>query len=393
MGRLPGGHGEQTVLIQSDVLVPSSSSRMNRTLIGVCLALMTAALAACVSFAPRTNPDYDANKSHHRPDGFVNRYAERSDKPGLWRWQYERLRDGLPKPPSAPVLGVAPDLTLLNSNSPQPRITWVGHSTLLVQVDGVNLLTDPHWGQRASPFKFAGPKRHQAPGVPFDQLPSIHAVVISHNHWDHLDRETVQALMDRHPGIRFYVPLGLQHWFSKEIRGAVVDGPSRNVIALDWDQQVSLPGRTQALELHLLAVQHWSARSLGDRYQTLWGSWALLHPTFRFWFSGDLGYSPDTQDIGRRFGGFDLAAIAIGAYEPRWFMKESHLNPAEALQVMREVKARTAIGIHWGTFEDISDEPLDQPPKDLEAAKQALDTPQNFLVLRHGQTWTPSSAP
>lgn len=393
MGRLPGGHGEQTVLIQSDVLVPSSSSRMNRTLIGVCLALMTAALAACVSFAPRTNPDYDANKSHHRPDGFVNRYAERSDKPGLWRWQYERLRDGLPKPPSAPVLGVAPDLTLLNSNSPQPRITWVGHSTLLVQVDGVNLLTDPHWGQRASPFKFAGPKRHQAPGVPFDQLPSIHAVVISHNHWDHLDRETVQALMDRHPGIRFFVPLGLQHWFMKEVRGAVVEGPSRNVIALDWDQQVSLPGRTQALELHLLAVQHWSARSLGDRYQTLWGSWALLHPTFRFWFSGDLGYSPDTQDIGRRFGGFDLAAIAIGAYEPRWFMKESHLNPAEALQVMREVKARTAIGIHWGTFEDISDEPLDQPPKDLEAAKQALDTPQNFLVLRHGQTWTPSSAP
>lgn len=392
MGRLPGGHGEQTVLIQSDVLAPSSSSRMNRTLIGVCLALMTAALAACVSLAPRTNPDYDSNKSHHRPDGFVNRYAERSDKPGLWRWQYERLRDGLPKPPSAPVLGVAPDLPLLNSNSPQPRITWVGHSTLLVQVDGVNLLTDPHWGQRASPFKFAGPKRHQAPGVPFDQLPSIHAVVISHNHWDHLDRETVQALMDRHPGIRFYVPLGLQHWFSKEIRGAVVDGPSRNVIALDWDQQVSLPGRTQALELHLLAVQHWSARSLGDRYQTLWGSWALLHPTFRFWFSGDLGYSPDTQDIGRRFGGFDLAAIAIGAYEPRWFMKESHLNPAEALQVMREVKARTAIGIHWGTFEDISDEPLDQPPKDLEAAKQALDTPQNFLVLRHGQTWTPSSA-
>jgi len=393
MGRLPGGHECLTVLIQSDVLVQSSSSRMNRTLIGVCLALMTAALAACVSFAPRTNPDYDANKSHHRPDGFVNRYAERSDKPGLWRWQYERLRDGLPKPPSAPVLGVAPDLTLLNSNSPQPRITWVGHSTLLVQVDGVNLLTDPHWGQRASPFKFAGPKRHQAPGVPFDQLPSIHAVVISHNHWDHLDRETVQALMDRHPGIRFFVPLGLQHWFMKEVRGAVVEGPSRNVIALDWDQQVSLPGRTQALELHLLAVQHWSARSLGDRYQTLWGSWALLHPTFRFWFSGDLGYSPDTQDIGRRFGGFDLAAIAIGAYEPRWFMKESHLNPAEALQVMREVKARTAIGIHWGTFEDISDEPLDQPPKDLEAAKQALDTPQNFLVLRHGQTWTPSSAP
>jgi len=130
----------------------------------------------------------------------------------------------------------------------------------------LHLLTDPHWGQRASPFSFAGPKRHQAPGIPFDQLPRIDAVVISHNHWDHLDQETVQTLMDRHSGIRFFVPLGIQYWFKKEIKGAVLQGPARNVIALDWDQHVSIKGQTKNLELHFLAVQHWSARSLGDSF-------------------------------------------------------------------------------------------------------------------------------
>jgi len=332
------------------------------------LAITTLAgafLAACVSMAPRSNLDYDVSKPHHRPDGFVNRYIERSDKPGLWRWQWERFRDGLPKPPAAPIVGVKPDLELINSESSQPRVTWVGHSTLLVQVDGLNLLTDPHWGQRASPFSFAGPKRHQAPGILFDKLPSIDAVVISHNHWDHLDQETVQTLMDRHSGIRFFVPLGIQHWFKKEIKGTVLEGPARNVIALDWDQHANIKGKTKNLELHLLAVQHWSARSIGDRYETLCGSWAF----------------------GERMGGFDLAAIAIGAYEPRWFMKDSHLNPKEALQAMTDVKAKAAMGIHWGTFDGMSDEPLDQAPKDLEIAKKEFSLPLNFFVLKHGESW------
>jgi hypothetical protein len=119
--------------------------------------LACALLAACVSRVPNSNIDYDANKPHHRPDGFVNRYIERSDKPGLLRWQWERLRDGLPKPPAVPIMGVNPDHELINSDSAQPRVTWVGHSTLLVQIDGLNLLTDPHWGQRASPFSLQAP--------------------------------------------------------------------------------------------------------------------------------------------------------------------------------------------------------------------------------------------
>ena len=350
-------------------------------------ALACALIAACVSIAPRANPDYDASKPHHRPDGFSNRYSERSDKPGLLRWQWERMRDGLPKPPAKPIMGIEPNLELINSESTQPRVTWVGHSTLLVQIDGLNLLTDPHWGQRASPFSFAGPKRHQAPGIPFDKLPRIDAVVISHNHWDHLDQETLQALMNRHSGIRFFVPLGIQHWFKKEIKGTVLEGPTRNVIALDWDQHASIKGKTKNLDLHFLAVQHWSARSIGDRYETLWGSWAFMHPDFRFWFSGDLAYSRDTKDIGERMGGFDLAAIAIGAYEPRWFMKDSHVNPSEALQVQKDVNAKAALGIHWGTFDGMSDEPLDQAPKDLEVAKKESSVPLNFFVLKHGESW------
>lgn len=346
-------------------------------------------LAGCALALAGQNADYNPAKPHHRPDGFVNRYAP---APGhgsdsLLKWQWERLRDGLPKPPAAPVTGVAPDLAVIRSPGPAPAATWVGHATVLVQVDGLNLLTDPHWGERASPVPFAGPRRHQPPGVPFDALPPIHAVLISHNHWDHLDEGTVQRLMDRHPGIRFYVPLGVQRWFKLQIRGARTEGPGQNVFALDWDDSATLPGATAPVTLQFLAVQHWSARMPWDRNQTLWGSWAVLHPSWRFWFSGDLGYSPDTQDIGRRLGRVDLAAIAVGAYQPRWFMQASHIDPAEALQVMRDVRARSAFGIHWGTFEGLSDEPLDQPPQDLRRAIEASPDKPEFRVLRHGQTW------
>lgn len=351
----------------------------------LCLSVM--GLAACSGLLDRRNPDHDPSKPHHRPDGFVNRYSSDTDKPGLLRWQWERWRDGLPKPPAAPIVGVAPDLPLIAQSDGPPRVTWVGHATLLLQIDGVNLLTDPHWGERASPVSFAGPKRHQPPGIAMADLPRIDAVLISHNHFDHLDQQTLQTLLQRHPALRLYVPLGVQHWMAEHLQGVHLSGPKQNVFALDWDQDISLPGRTAQIRLELLAVQHWSARTPWDRFQTLWGSWAVLHPRFRFWFSGDLGYSRDTQDIGKRLGELDLAAIAIGAYAPRWFMKAAHLDPSEAVQVMKEVRARAALGIHWGTFEGLSDESLDQPPQDLAKALAQDGTGLDFRVLRHGQTW------
>ncbi len=356
----------------------------------VTAALLALTLSGCVTATDRPNLDYNPAKAHHRHDGFVNRYAPAGDQPGFLRWQYERLRDGLPKPPAAPITGVSPDVDFLRANTRGTSVTWIGHATVLLQLDGLNILTDPHWGDRASPVNFAGPRRHQPPGVPFEQLPPIHAVLISHNHFDHLDLGTVQRLMDTQTGIRFFVPLGVQHWFRANIRGSRIEGDKPNVIALDWDDSATLQGATGEATLRLLAVQHWSSRTPWDRNQSLWGSWAVLHPRFRFWFSGDLGYSQDTRNIGQAMqagGGFDLAAIAIGAYEPRWFMRASHINPAEAVQVMRDVGARAAFGIHWGTFEGLTDEPLDQPPRDLQQALQAQPDAPDFRVLRHGQTW------
>jgi L-ascorbate metabolism protein UlaG (beta-lactamase superfamily) len=346
-------------------------------------------LASCSAFIGPKNIDYNADKSHHRPEGFKNRYTEQADNPGFFKWQWERFTQGLPRPPEQPIRGIAADLKYLQSKHDDVAVTWVGHATVLLQIDGLNVLTDPHWGKRSSPVSFAGPKRHQAPGIPFEDLPHIDAVVISHNHYDHLDLATVSRLMSQRTGPpKFFVPLGVHHWFKENVPGSILEGKAQNVWGMDWGDEFKLPGRTHAAVFKFLAIQHWSARGVFDRSQTLWGSWAILHPNFKFWFSGDLGYSKDTADIGEFLGPFDLAAVAIGAYEPRWFMKGAHLNPPEAVQVMKDLKATQALAIHWGTFEELTDEPLDQPPKDLNAALRVSGVREDdFRVIKHGQTW------
>jgi L-ascorbate metabolism protein UlaG (beta-lactamase superfamily) len=353
------------------------------------VAIVFMLLASCsVLLGPR-NIDYNASKAHHTPEGFKNRYVDRAEGPGFLKWQWERFRAGLPKPPAQPILGVPPDLKYIQSKHREATVTWVGHATVLLQVDGLNILTDPHWGPRSSPVSFVGPKRHQAPGIPFESLPHIDAVVISHNHYDHLDLETVSKLMAQASGPpKFFVPLGVHHWFKKNVPGSVLDGKAQNVWGMDWGDEFKLAGQSQEAVFKFLAIQHWSARGVWDRSATLWGSWAILHPKFRFWFSGDLGYSKDTVDIGELLGPIDLAVVPIGAYEPRWFMKGAHLNPPEAVQVMKDVKAARALAMHWGTFEDLTDEALDQPPKDLKVALQAGGVAEeNFRVIKHGETW------
>ena len=179
--------------------------------IGLLLILLLFLVAGCSN----KNPHYDPSKSHHREDGFANRYSGREKKEGFWKWQWERRVADLPKPPLSPIKPIEPDLSFIQNNRTQTAATWIGHATVLLQTAGLNILTDPQWSDRASPVSFAGPIRHQKPGVPFDQLPPIDVVLISHNHYDHLDLQTVQDLMANHPGVRFYVPLGVDTWFAR----------------------------------------------------------------------------------------------------------------------------------------------------------------------------------
>jgi len=325
-----------------------------------------------------------------QPVLYHNRYSQHAHGDQFWKWQWQRWRHPPHTAPSQAILGIAPDLALIHSQREDVRATWVGHASVLYQIDGINILTDPHWGDRASPISFLGPKRHQPPGLAFEDLPRIDYVLISHNHYDHLDLATVQRLMnraDQHP--IFLVPAGVDIWFKANVAHTVLFGEQANVHGLQWWQEMVIQGKTQQHRIRFLPVQHWSARSLFDRYDTLWGGWAVLSPQFTFWFSGDLGYSKDIADIHANIGEVDLAAIAIGGYAPRWFMQRAHIDPAQAIRVMQDLHAKQALAIHWGTFERLTDEPLDEPPKVLQQQlqQQSIDA-QRFRVLRHGESMT-----
>ena len=341
-------------------------------------------LAGCTA----VNPYYNAAKPHHTPTGFKNNYLDKVDHPfgELLKWQWEAFRDGLPKPPAVPTPTVVAELSRIQAHSVQtaPQITWIGHASMLVQASGLNVLTDPVFSDRASPVQFSGPKRAHPPGVALADLPRIDVVLISHNHYDHLDVNSVKALANRASDAPlFIVPLGLKPWLANV--GVT------NAVELDWWESHTVQG----VEFHFTPVQHWSARGLGDRYQTLWGGWAVFAPQLHWYFSGDTGYSQDFNDTRKRFatrqtpalgGGFDIALIAVGAYEPRWFMKAQHVNPAEAVQIHKDLAAKRSVGVHWGTF-NLTDEPLDQPPKDLAAARKAHNVPdEDFFLMAIGQT-------
>jgi L-ascorbate metabolism protein UlaG (beta-lactamase superfamily) len=325
-------------------------------------------LVGCVS----TFAYFDPAKPHRTAEGFRNNYPH-PEKSGFWKWKWAQWRDGLPRRPEE---GYRFEVAQANPMVSNPSVTWVGHATVLLRVGGLNVLTDPQFSERASPLTFAGPKRVVPPVPALHELPRIDVVVVSHNHYDHLDLASVAKLAEQPGGSpRYFVPLGLKDWFAR--RGI------ENVEELDWWESRRFGG----LEIHFVPVQHWSKRSLTDENQTLWGGWVLRHPELSFFFAGDAGYSKDFADIRRRFGGFDLAAIPIGAYEPRWFMKIMHLDPAEAVQVHKDVNARQSLAIHWGTFDNLTDESLYEPPQRLaEERRKAGLTERDFLVLKHGET-------
>ena len=284
----------------------------------------------------------------------------------MWATTFRPRRAELPR--------VDNDGAALRANVAAPTVTWIGHATLLFQLDGVNLLTDPQWSERASPVSFAGPRRVMPPGLRFEDLPPIHVVVISHDHFDHLDLPTVKHLAAvHHP--RFYVPLGLKAWLAEQ---GVTD-----VVELDWGESRSERGLT----LTCVPVQHWSARSFFELNRRLWSGWVIAGRDRRALFTGDTGYYPPYfREIGARLGPFDLAAIAIGAYEPPAMMRSTHTTPEEALQIFADVHGRRFLAMHWGTF-DLAEEPLDEPPKRLAAEAKRLGLAEDRLwIMKHGET-------
>ena len=260
---------------------------------------------------------------------------------------------------------------------------------MLAQFGGINWITDPVFSERVSPVSFTGPKRLQPPGVALADLPPIDVVMVSHNHYDHLDEMSVLALNKQAGGAPlFLVPLGVKAWFtSRDIT---------NVVELDWWQSHTVTVRGMQAEVVFTPAQHWSGRGLNDRLATLWGGFAVFTPEFHFFYSGDTVYSQDFADIAARFaqrfaqngksGGFDLALLPVSTYEPRWFMKDQHVNPSESVQIHRDLRAKRSLGVHWGTFV-LTDEPTDEPPKALARARaEAKLAEEDFFVLAVGET-------
>lgn len=272
----------------------------------------------------------------------------------------------MPRPGAAPL--VEYDGSAITR---EPSLTWIGHSTFLVRMDGVTFLTDPMFSDRASPFSFMGPRRMVPPGIPLEALPPVSFVLLSHDHYDHADRPTVKQLAER--GFRFVVPLGLADW----VRGA-----GGEAIELDWWQEVELDG----VRIHCVPAQHFSGRSIGDQRRRLWAGWVVGGPSRRFYYAGDTGYSADFKEIGERLGPFDLATVPIGAYLPAAMMHPVHTTPEEALQVAQDVKARRIVAMHFGTF-DLADEPPGEPPQRFRKEAERLGLgPDRAWILKIGET-------
>ncbi|MFK7824440.1 MAG: MBL fold metallo-hydrolase [Oligoflexales bacterium] len=235
-------------------------------------------------------------------------------------------------------------------------LTLIGHSSVLIQIDDVNIITDPHYSERASPVSFAGPKRVIKPAIKFEDLPPIDFVLISHNHYDHLDIETLKSLDQVHAP-EFLVGLGNKALLENE--------GIKKIVEMDWWDF----HKNNSLKIHFTPVQHWSARGIFDRRTTLWGGF-IIEGSKKIFFAGDTGYGKVFKQLYDDYGPMDVGLIPIGAYEPRGFMKNAHINPEEAVKIFLDLKIKYGFGIHSRTFADLTDEPRDQPLKDLRTAMQ-----------------------
>ena len=259
--------------------------------------------------------------------------------------------------------------------------TWIGHSTILLQLGALNVITDPVFCERAFPVQWLGPRRVMEPALALDELPPLDVVLLSHNHYDHLDRSAVRHIARAHPRATWIVPLKLGAYIR---RWGV-----RQIVELDWWQEASIG----SLRVTATPARHMSARRLGDRNRTLWCGYALEAPGVRAYFAGDTAYQPEFGDVSARCGPFDFVMIPIGAYEPRWFMQLVHVNPEEAVRIYQdliaahpEAPAPLMLAIHWGTFR-LTTEGMDEPPRRVAARWREAGLDINRLwIARFGET-------
>ena len=261
-------------------------------------------------------------------------------------------------------------------------VTWVGHATFLIQLAGLNVLVDPVWSNRCSPVQFAGPRRYMSPGVEFGSLPPVDMVLLSHDHYDHLDATTTRMLVAAYPDADWIVPLGLSEFLAH--LGVAV------AVELDWGDKWEKDGVT----ISGVPSQHFSGRGI-RRNRSLWCGWTISGRGRRVYFVGDTGRHPLFREIGVRFGPFDAVLMPIGAYDPRWFMAPVHINPEEAVTAHLELTEGAGrfcpmVAMHWGTFK-LTDEPMTEPPERAMTAwsRAGLDL-EHLWIMRHGETrWLP----
>ena len=334
-----------------------------------CVAiLMALMLSACgvVSAKPYPVNDHSDDSRFYNRDGSDKGLSDISRF--LWEslWNESAWPEALPNPEPSEI----PDRVEQGIHT-----TYINHATVLIQVDGLNILTDPIWSERASPVTFAGPKRIRPPGVAIDDLPEIDLILISHNHYDHLDLDTLQRLWERDKPI-IVTPLG---------NAALMARRGITAFARDWGESV---GVREDVTVTVERVQHWSSRWSADTNRALWGGFTVSTPGGAIYFAGDCGYSNAFAATAAARGPYRLALLPVGAYEPRWFMKASHMNPAEAVQAFADLGADTAIGIHWGVWQ-LTDEGIEAPRDDLATALATAGiAPARFPALAPGEAMT-----
>lgn len=304
---------------------------------------------------------------------FVNQHIH-SLRRSLWDlilWKCGIYDDATPK--LSPPSGFNYPAHAKNYIRGYPTAVWIGHSTYLLELDGLVILTDPVWDSYCSPVPFRSLRRHTEPPIPLADLPPIDIVLLSHNHYDHLDAKTVSTLRRFHPQIEWIIPASLSPWFQR--RGI------HSVTELPWWQT----HQTKSCTITAVPTQHFSGRTLWDMNKTHWNGYVLEKGNKRIYFTGDTGYNPkDFKAIGARFPHMDLSLIPIGTYSPQKFMQPVHISPYEAVQIHQEVKSRFSLGMHWKTFR-LSDEPIDRPPFDLYLAMKEKKLPfDTFLPIDIG---------